>query len=50
MIELIALGMFILVWVWVAYEIWKTPAVDEFGNIEIDRKDIDKDLNQNKDK
>tara|TARA_R110001592_G_scaffold218930_2_gene472997 strand:+ start:929 stop:1078 length:150 start_codon:yes stop_codon:yes gene_type:complete len=44
MIVMIALGVFILVWVWVAYEIWKTPTIDEFGNIEVDREDIDKDL------
>ena len=41
---MIALGVFILVWVWVAYEIWKAPTIDEFGNIEVDREDIDKDL------
>ena len=41
---MIALGVFILVWVWVAYEIWKAPIIDEFGNIEIDREDIDNDL------
>jgi hypothetical protein len=44
MIAMIALGVFILVWVWVAYEIWKAPTIDEFGNIEIDREDIDNDL------
>lgn len=30
--------------IWIIYELYEAPSVDEFGDIEIDREDIDDDL------
>ena len=39
----LAIGIFVLLWVWITYEIKHAPEYNEFG-IKIDEDDINKDL------
>ena len=49
----IAIGLFILLWIWIAYEIHRAPTCDKDGNeikprrgksIGLSKRDIDRDL------